>query len=124
MYRPKDRKTEVLFKELFPLGGKLDENNRWFKERSLIAWAQLEQEYLKYFSNTGRPGLDARMVIGSLCIKHMMGVSDVEVAAMIQENPYMQYFCGLEQFATKKLFNDSSRDEAQEENRSKVFYEA
>lgn len=37
-----------------------------------------------------------------------MGVSDVEVKVMIQENPYMQYFCGFEQFATKKLFDDSS----------------
>jgi len=108
MYRPKDRKTELLFKELLPLGGKLDENNRWFKYYSLIDWDKLEQEYLKYFSNTGRPGLDARLIIGALCIKHMMGVSDAEVVIMIQENPYMQYFCGLEQFATKKLFDDSS----------------
>ncbi len=108
MYKPKDRKTELLFKELFPLGGKLDENNRWFKYRSLIDWDKLEQEYMEYFSNTGRPGLDAHLVIGTLCIKHMMGVSDVEVTIMIQENPYMQYFCGLEQFATKKLLDDSS----------------
>ncbi len=123
MYKPKDRKTELLFKELLPPGGKLDENNRWFKYYSLIDWDRLEQEYLKYFSNTGRPGLDARLVIGALCIKHMMGVSDVEVVVMIQENPYMQYFCGLEQFATKKLFDDSSLTKLRKKIGVKFFKE-
>jgi IS5 family transposase len=123
MYKPKDRKTELLFKELLPLGGKLDENNRWFKYHSLIDWEKLEQEYLKNFSNTGRPALDARLVIGALCIKHMMGVSDVEVVIMIQENPYMQYFCGLEQFATKRLFDDSSLTKLRKKLGVKFFKE-
>ena len=123
MYIPKDRKTELLFKELLPLGGKLDDNNRWFKYHSLIDWDKLEKEYLKYFSHTGRPALDARLVIGALCIKHMMGVSDVEVVIMIQENPYMQYFCGLEQFATKRLFDDSSLTKLRKKLGVKFFRE-
>jgi hypothetical protein len=61
----------------------------------------------------------------------MMGVSDVEVVIMIQENPYMQYFCGLEQFATKRLFDDSSltkisplQEASHKENRGKIFQRA
>ena len=30
MYRGKERGTLPLFEELFPFGGRLDENNRWF----------------------------------------------------------------------------------------------
>ena len=47
-------------------------------------------------------------MIGALCIKHMMGVSDVEVTIMMQENPYLQYFCELDQFTTKKILDESS----------------
>lgn len=109
MYKGKDRKTKTLFDELlFPFGGKLDEENRWFKYRSLIDWDKLEKKYEKYFSDKGRPSLDGQLVIGALCIKHMMGISDVEVVDMIQENPYMQHFCGLDQFVTKSLFDESS----------------
>ncbi len=33
MYKIKDRATGLLFKELLPFSGKLDENNRWLKEK-------------------------------------------------------------------------------------------
>jgi hypothetical protein len=54
MYKPKDRNTQVLFPELFPFGGTLDERNRWLRIRELIPWQELEYEYLKYFSDVGR----------------------------------------------------------------------
>ena len=60
MYRKKDKKTQELFKELMPWGGKLNENNRWLRLRDLIPWDELETEYSKYFSeNRGRPELDS-----------------------------------------------------------------
>lgn len=31
MYQPKDRETLPLFPELFPFGGRLNENNRWLR---------------------------------------------------------------------------------------------
>jgi len=55
MYKPKDRDTYVLFPELFPFGGRLDERNRWLQISKLIPWPELEGEYLKYFSSVGRP---------------------------------------------------------------------
>jgi len=60
MYKPKDRKTQVLFPELFPFGGSLDEQNRWLRIAALIPWEELEFEYLKYFSDAGRPAKDAQ----------------------------------------------------------------
>lgn len=36
MYKPKDRTTQILFPELFPFGGILDQRNRWLRIRELI----------------------------------------------------------------------------------------
>jgi len=51
MYKSKDRKTQLLFPELFPFGGKLDENNRLIRIGDLIPWEELEEEYAKHFSD-------------------------------------------------------------------------
>jgi len=108
MYRRKDRKTMPLFPELFPFGGKLDENNRWLRVAELIPWQELEDEYAKHFSDVGRPGSDAQLVIGLLLLKHMTGLSDVGVVQDVLENPYMQAFCGYEKFVTEELLDPST----------------
>jgi len=61
MYKSQDRKTLPLFPELFPFGGKLNENNRWLRVSELIPWEELEDEYRKHFSDVGRPAKDARL---------------------------------------------------------------
>lgn len=71
MYRRKGRKTLPLFPELFPFGGKLNENNRWRRIAELIPWEELEEDYAKHFSDVGRPGPDAQLAIGLLLLKHM-----------------------------------------------------
>jgi len=108
MYRSKDRKTQSLFSELMPFGGKLDEQNRWLKRESLVPWDELEDIYKGYFSRLGRPAKDCRLMLGALCIKHIEGLSDEQVELAIRENPYMQYFCGLDQFTASPLFNEST----------------
>lgn len=108
MYRSKDRTTAPLFAELFPFGGKIDEENRWLKVAQLIPWDALEQAYSRYFSDTGRPAHDARLVIGLLLLKHMTGISDVEIVLLVRENPYMQAFCGLDNFAAGQLIDSST----------------
>jgi len=108
MYRRKDRKTIPLFPELFPFGGKLDENNRWLRIAELIPWEELEEEYARHFSDVGRPGTDAQLVIGLLLLKHMTGLSDVGVVQDVLENPYMQAFCGYEKFVTEELLDPST----------------
>jgi len=77
MYRPKDHSSRLLFPELFPFGGKLDAGNRWLRIAEIIPWQDLEDEYRKAFSDIGRPGKDAQLVIGLLLLKHMTGLSDI-----------------------------------------------
>lgn len=108
MYRGKDRETGSLFKELMPFGGQLEEGNRWLKIRALIPWGWLEEQYAKYFSAKGRPGLDARLVIGLFLLKHMTGLSDRELIQQLRENVYWQAFCWLESFVSGKQLNSSS----------------
>ena len=122
MYRKKDKKTEELFKELMPWGGRLNENNRWMRLEELIPWDELEEEYSKYFADTrGRPGLDSQLVLGVICIKHMLKLSDEDAVEQVLENPYMQAFCGLESFATENLFNDSSLSKLRKRLGKKYF---
>ena len=108
MYRPRDRKTVPLFAELFLFGGRLDPNNRWLRIAEMIPWDDLETDYARAFSDLGRPATDARLLIGILLLKHMTDESDREIVAAVLENPYMQAFCGLEQFATKDVLEPST----------------
>ena len=108
MYRSKDRKTSYLFPELFPFGGRLDEKNRWLRITELVPWEELEDEYRPYFSDVGRPATDSQLVIGLLLLKHMTGLSDEEVVEAVAENPYMQAFCGFEQFVTQDILDSST----------------
>ena len=109
MYRGKIRDQKYLFEELMPFGGKLDEENRWLKIKAMIPWEELEREYAKNFSEgVGRPGLDGRLVIGLILLKHMTNQSDREIEQELRENVYWQAFCGLEHFETGKQLNASS----------------
>jgi transposase, IS5 family len=86
----------------------LDKNNRWVQLATLIPWDELAAEYHKTLSsNKGAPGIDARIVIGSIIIKHKLKLDDRGVVAALQENIYLQYFVGLSSFTTEELFDRS-----------------
>lgn len=108
MYRCKDRKTLPLFPELFPFGSKLDESNRWLRIAEMIPREELGSEYAKHFSDVGRPATDSQLVIGLLLLKHMTGLSDEGVVEDVLENPYMQAFCGFENFVTEEILDPST----------------
>ena len=108
MYKSRDSKTPYLFEELFPFGGKLDENNRWIKIGKLIPWEDLERSYAAHFSHRGRPSKESRLVVGLFLLKHMSCKSDEQVVLELLENPYWQSFCGLESFATNKTIESST----------------
>lgn len=123
MYKPKDRKTQVLFPELFPFGGSLDERNRWLRIAALIPWEELEFEYLKYFSDAGRPAKDAQLILGLLLLKHMTKLSDREIIAEVMENPYMQAFCGFHTMATSATPDPSTLTRVRQRLGPKFFQE-
>jgi hypothetical protein len=108
MYKIKDRRSGLLFKEFLPFSGKLDEKNRWIKISSLIPWEELEELYASFFSDRGRSALDGRLVIGLFLLKHMTGLGDEELVKGLSENVYHQAFCGFEEFKCGALLHSTS----------------
>lgn len=89
-----------------PFDQELSCENRWVKLAEIIPWDALASVYLKQLStNSGRESVDARMVIGAIIVKHKLHISDRETVAMISENIYLQYFCGLTAFQRKEPFH-------------------
>lgn len=94
------------FETEFELG--LDAHNRWVKLSSLMPWDELVNEYIQSLSDSkGSPGIAPRVAVGALVIKHLLDISDRETISMIKENPYMQYFIGLNHFQPKAVFDPS-----------------
>ena len=80
-------------------GMQLDRNNEWIKNANRLPWQTWETDYCNLFSSeTGNVAKSARMVIGSLIIQLRMGFTDRDLVQQITENPYYQYFIGLESF--------------------------
>jgi len=47
------------------------------------------------------------MALGALIIQQKLNITDRETVEQIQENPYLQYFIGLDTFTNKIPFNSS-----------------
>ena len=89
-------------------GIKLNPENRWIKMSQGINWDEIENKYSKvYCLNDGAPAKPVRMSIGALLIKHIENLPDEKVAQQIEENPYMQYFCGNKEFKQAQPFEPS-----------------
>ena len=91
-----------------PFSGKLNPENRWVKLARLVPWELAEQIYADAFRDDfGAPALSARVALGALLIKEREGLTDRGTVAAIQENPYMQFFIGLEEFTDERAFDAS-----------------
>lgn len=93
-----------------PIGMHLKENNRWVKKAQMIPWSKIEKKYAELFpSSTGNVAKPLQLALGACIIQQEYGYSDEEVSLQIQENPYLQYFCGYAGFYDNKPpFNPSS----------------
>lgn len=87
----------------------LDKSNRWVVLGDTLPWAELEKIYNSRLHNKGKGAgnKSARMVIAAMIIKHKMSLSDEETIRIIQENPYMQYMCGLSELTDQPIFDSS-----------------
>jgi transposase, IS5 family len=92
-----------------PVEWKLAEDNRWVIMSKLIPWDEFEAEYAKNFSaeGMGAPAKSFRMALGALIIKEKLKTSDRETVEQIRENPYLQYFIGIEKYSNKEPFEAS-----------------
>ena len=78
-----------------PVGMKLKESNRWVKKAQTIPWLDIEERYAALFTNQkGNVAKPLRLALGACIIQAEYGYSDDEITLQIQENPYLQYFCG------------------------------
>jgi hypothetical protein len=83
-------------------------DNRWVMLSKVVPWDKFASLYLKAMeTGTGRPPISPRIVLGALIIKHIESLDDRGTIAIIQENPYMQYFLGLEEFDPNPVFDPS-----------------
>jgi IS5 family transposase len=65
--------------------------------RHRIDWTSIDKEFEQYYSDSGRPSVPTRTMVGLLMLKSMFNESDESLIPRWVENPYWQYFCG-EQF--------------------------
>jgi len=87
----------------------LKESNRWVKKAQTIPWPEIEKRYAALFTNRkGNVAKPLRLALGACIIQAEYGYSDEETALQIQENPYLQYFCGYPGYDDEKLPFDPS----------------
>jgi hypothetical protein len=92
-----------------PFSGNLSPDNRWVILASQIPWDALVSIYLRQMRNTGTgaSGINPRVALGALIIKHICDLSDRETIQQISENVYMQYFIGYSGFSSASAFDPS-----------------
>ena len=93
-----------------PVGMHLREDNRWVKKARIIPWNKIEERYADLFlSKTGNVAKPLQLALGACLIQREYHYSDEEIALQIQENPYLQYFCGYPGYDdSKPPFDPSS----------------
>lgn len=108
MYRYSNGQISLLdFKQ--PVGMNLKEKNRWVKKAQTIPWPEIEKRYAELFTNRkGNVAKPLRLALGACIIQAEYGYSDEETALQIQENPYLQYFCGYSGYDDEKMPFDPS----------------
>lgn len=94
------------FSNLYQL--KLNENNRWIQLGSVLPWDKLVSLLSgKYDFTKGSAGINPRVIIGALIVKHKLTLTDEETIEIISENPYIQFFLGFTQFNPEPIFSPS-----------------
>lgn len=84
-------------------------DNRWVVLAGQLPWDILVNIYQKQMGNdrTGVGGINPRVALGCLIIKHICDLSDRESIQQIRENVDMQYFIGYSSFYDTEPFDPS-----------------
>ena len=108
MYHSKPRE-QLEFPDFYlPFSGHLDPENRWIALARLVPWELAEEIYhADLCEDFGAPIVPTRTALGALLIKERLGLTDRETVEAIQENPYLQFFIGLEEFTQDRPFDAS-----------------
>lgn len=102
----------------------LNPSNRWIQLSGLLPWDEMIKIYSKKFSDRmGAGSINPRFIIGAFIIKHKLRLSDEETLQTISENPYMQFFLGLDDYTPKLLFSPTLFVEARKKLGNDTFNE-
>ena len=108
MYYKKKPDQETIEDFFLPFGGKLRADNRWIRLSNMMPWDKIEEVYSESMSGDNRRrAIPSRVAFCACYIKQYERLSDERVPEAIAENPYMQYFAGLHEFTTERLFDSS-----------------
>jgi len=108
MYRNQNGRQREFPNFYLPFSGQLDPENRWIALARLVPWALAEQIYHDDLcEDFGAPIVPARTALGALLIKERLGLTDRDTVEAIRENPYLQFFIGLEEFSPERPFDAS-----------------
>ncbi len=81
----------------FQLREMLNPDHPLFVLAERIDWSQFDVAIAGcYASDLGRPGVNTRLMVGLMYLKHAFDESDESVVARWVENPYWQFFCGCQ----------------------------
>ena len=80
------------------LGDQLDPRQPLKQLADTLPWSEFEQTFGKYYSEEGRPAKPVRLMVGLLLLKQTFNQGDETVVAAWVQNPYWQYFCGMNEF--------------------------
>jgi transposase, IS5 family len=82
-----------------PLRKMLDPQHSLYRLAEAINWPVFDEQFGPlYADGVGRPALSTRLMVALHYIKHIYDLSDDLVLAGFLENPYWQFFCGMEYF--------------------------
>ncbi len=108
MYHSKHRQQREFPDFYLPFSGHLDPENRWITLARLVPWELAEEIYhSELCEDFGAPIVPARVALGALLVKERLGLTDRETVEAIQENPYLQFFIGFEEFSQGRPFDAS-----------------
>ncbi len=109
MYRSTEPRQLEFPNFYLPFSGHLDPENRWVHLARLVPWELAEEIYHQGLcEDFGQPIVPARTALAALLVKERLGLTDRETVEAIRENPYLQFFIGLEEFTQDKPFDAST----------------
>ena len=76
----------------------LDTKDPLIQLADIFPWSKFEEELKKHYTGEGRPPKPIRLMVGILLLKQLKNLSDESIVEHWKQNPYFQYFCGLNDY--------------------------
>ena len=109
--KPKKTPQKNQQRDLFraALSSIIDPQHGLVKLAKVVEWDRLDEVFgSTYCPDNGRPGVSTRLMVALHYLKYTHDLSDDDVVATWVENPYWQYFSGMQWFEHELPINPSS----------------